>query len=118
MIVGKRLKERRKALGLTQADIGNMLGVGKAAVCCYEKEVRNPSIESIIELMQILGVSADFLLGTDLVVKTFEDKKPRFKTMTNEEVKFIEELRKDKIVYEILFDDPKRGSELVKRNLG
>ena len=38
--------------------------------------------------------------------------------MTNEEVTFINELRKDKLVYEILFEDPKRGSELIKKKIG
>jgi hypothetical protein len=35
--------------------------------------------------------------------------------MTKEEVTFIDELRKDKIVYEMLFQDPKKGSDLVKK---
>ena len=38
--------------------------------------------------------------------------------MEQEEVIFINELRKDKLVYEILFEDPKRGSDLVKKRIG
>lgn len=116
MVVGNRLREARKNKGLTQEELGNLIGVGKSAICCYEKEARNPTLESIVELIEVLGVSADYLLGTDEIVKVKEE--PKFKTMTKEEVIFINELRKDKIVYEILFLDPKRGSDLVKKKIG
>ena len=69
--------------------------------------------------MQILGVSSDYLLGTDNLIKVVDnDKMPEYRTMTKEEVMFIDELRKDKLVYEILFEDPKRGSDLVKKRIG
>ena len=118
MLKGNRLRDARKEKGLTQADLGNLVGVGKAAICCCEKETRNPSLETIIEFMHILGVTADYLLGTDNLIKVEEAQLPEFRTMTKEEVMFIDELRKDKLVYEILFDDPKRGSDLVKMRIG
>ena len=69
--------------------------------------------------MQILGVSSDYLLGTDNLIKVVDnDEMPEYRTMTKEEVMFIDELRKDKLVYEILFQDPKRGSDLVKKRIG
>ncbi len=118
MLVGSRLKSARKKLGLTQEELGNLVGVGKSAICCYEKETRNPNLETIIELIYTLGVSSDYLLGTDKIIKTDVVDNPRYRTMTKEEVAFIDELRKDKIVYEILFQDPKRGSDLVKQKIG
>lgn len=118
MLRGNRLKNARVKKGLTQEQLGEAVGVGKSAICCYEKETRNPSIETIIEFMCILGVSADYLLGTDEVIKTVVDNKTEYRTMTKEEVMFIDELRKDKLVYEILFEDPKRGSDLVKKRIG
>ena len=35
-----------------------------------------------------------------------------------ERYKFIEELKKDKMVYDILFEDPKRGADLIKKKIG
>ena len=35
MINGKRLKELRKAKGLTQTELGDILGVSKSSICCY-----------------------------------------------------------------------------------
>lgn len=120
MIIGKRLIEQRKTLGLTQGQLGDLIGVGKAAICCYEKEIRNPSLENIIEMMQIFGVSADYLLGTDTLVKTISESnsKTKYRTLTKEELVFLDELKKDPVVYNILFQDPKRGSELVKKKIG
>ena len=113
MLSGSRLKDARKNRGLTQAKL-----VGKSAICCYEKETRNPTLESIIELMHVLGVSADYLLGTDNIVKTEKNELMEYHTMTNEELTFIEEIKKDKMVYDILLQDPKRGADLVKKKIG
>ncbi len=118
MLVGSRLKEARKKNNLTQEDLGNLIGVSKSAICCYEKETRNPTLETIIEIMYVLGVSSDYLLGADIIIKTEIVENPKYRTMTKEEVMFIDELRKDKIVYDILFQDPKRGSDLVKKKIG
>lgn len=118
MIIGSRLRAKRKELGLTQEELGKLIGVGKAAMCCYEKETRNPTLENIIELIQILGVSADYLLGTDVILKTTYDKKIRYRALTKEEETFLNELKKDKILYNILFQDPKKGCDLIKKKIG
>ncbi len=118
MLIGSRLKGRRKELGFTQEELGNLIGVGKSAICCYEKETRNPTLENIIELIQVLGVGADYLLGSDAIIKVVVDENPKYKAMTKEEVMFIDELKKDKMLYHILFNDPKKGMELIKKKIG
>ena len=118
MLIGNRLKKARLNSKLTQAQLGSLVGVGKSAICCYEKETRNPTLETIIEFMHVLGVSSDYLLGADNLIKIKENDQSYYRSMTKEEVLFIEELRKDKIVYEILFQDPKKGSDLVKKKIG
>ncbi len=118
MLRGNRLKKARLKKGLTQEELGNIVGVGKSAICCYEKETRNPSLETIVEFMNVLGVTSDYLLGTDTLIKTEINENIEYQPMTKEEVAFINELRKDKLVYEILLDDPKRGSDLVKKHFG
>ena len=116
MLNGSRLKAARKKSRLTQGELGNLVGVGKSAICSYEKETRNPSLETIIEFIKVLGVSADYLLGTDYIVKSInKDGSITCETMTKEEVLFINDLRKNKLAYEVLFEDPKRGSELIKK---
>lgn len=115
MIIGSRLKNARKKMGLTQSQLGDLIGVKKSTICSYEKETRNPTIDNIIELIMALGVSADYLLGTDKIIKVETIENSKYRTMTKEEVMFIDILRKDKLVYEILFQDPKRGTDLIKQ---
>ncbi len=117
MFKGERLKTLRKKKGLTQTDLGNMLGLDKSTICCYEKGTRQPPIENIIDFMQIFAVTADYLLGTDHLIKTVEDPNYVVKTMSKEEITFMEELRKDKMTYDILLQDPKRGADIVKKHL-
>ena len=54
MLRGNRLRECRIKKGLTQDELGSLVGVGKSAICCYEKELRNPSLESIMDMVNIL----------------------------------------------------------------
>ena len=119
MLNGSRLREVRKAKGLTQEKLGELIGVGKSAICCYEKETRNPTLEAIIEMIHVFGVIADYLLGADYLIKTIDrDNNESYVAMTREEIVFIEELKKNKMVYDILLQDPKRGADLVKKEIG
>jgi len=118
MVIGSRLREARKNQNLSQEALGKLLGLSKAAISLYENEKRNPNLENIIEMIYILGVSADYLLGTDVVVEIKEHDNPKYRAFTKEEVAFIDELRKDKILYQILFGDSKRGIELIKQKIG
>ena len=117
MFKGDRLKALRKNKGLTQTELGDMLGLDKSTICCYEKGTRQPSLENIIEFMQIFNVTADYLLGSEHLIKTVEDKDYEVVAMSKEEIAFIEELRKDKMVYDILLENPKRGADLIKHRL-
>ena len=119
MLKGNRLKEVRKKKGLTQTELGDLIGVGKSEICCYERELRNPSLEALTDLMYIFGVSADYLLGMDCLIET-KDKRGNivYPSVTKEEIIFIDGIKEDKLVYEILLEDPRRGAELVKREIG
>lgn len=118
MINYERLKNLRKGKGLTQQDLADMIGASKSLICCYETGKRNPSLENIISFMHIFGVSADFLLGSDNLIKTVENGEEKYNYLTNDELKFIEELRNDKMIYDILLSDYKRGIKLIKNKLG
>ncbi len=119
MINGKRLKNLRIKKGLTQGELGEMLGLGKSAICCYEKEMRSPSLETIIDLVNVFAVSSDYLLGIDNLIEIKdENNNTTYTPITKEEIKFINELKKDKMIYDILFDDPKRGADLIKNRIG
>lgn len=62
-----RIKELRAARGITQEQLGAMLGVKKAAVCKYENEKVNIPYPVLEKLIGIFGVSADHILCKDEV---------------------------------------------------
>lgn len=69
MLVGRRLKELRRVFGITQQELGNILNVTKATICCYEKETRTPTLENLIDLSDYFEVTIDYLLGRDYLVR-------------------------------------------------
>lgn len=117
MINGKRLKELRIGRGLTQTALGDIIDVTKASICCYEKGTRTPTIENLIDLVNFFGVSSDYLIGNDAIV-TIKGNKEKKVFMSEEEIIFIEELRKNKYLAEVILEDPKRSLELLEKKIG
>ena len=60
---GERIRELRKSVNMTQAQLAARLGVGQKDVSRYELEQHEPSIATILKLCEIFDVSADYLLG-------------------------------------------------------
>lgn len=118
MIRGDRLRLIRKNKGLSQQELADMVGVSKSSISCYENQTRNPSLETIIDFMHIFGISADYLLGSDNFVKTIKEDDFTYTTMTDEELIFLEELKKNKMIYDLILEDPKRTAELIKNKIG
>lgn len=57
-----RLKEIRKKRGLTQAELGHLLGLQNSAISKYERFKVPLNDKLICEICYILDVSADYLL--------------------------------------------------------
>lgn len=54
-----KLVALRKSNGLTQAQVGKMLGLGREAVALYEGGQRLPSIETALRLSRLYGVTME-----------------------------------------------------------
>lgn len=61
MGIGKRIKEARDKKGLTQKDLGLLIGVTGSAITNYENEVSHPKELVLYRLMEALDVDANFL---------------------------------------------------------
>lgn len=118
MFKGDRLKLLRREKGLSQQTLANMVGASKSLICCYESGKRTPSLENVIAFIQIFGVNADYLLGSDSLVKVVSNDKTSYVPITKEEITFINEIKKSKDVYNTLFEEPRKGAELVIKKLG
>lgn len=60
-----RLKAARKKNGLTQSELGKLIGVSKVSICLYESGRRTPDMETLQQISDSLGVSIDHLVGRD-----------------------------------------------------
>lgn len=61
----ERLKERREQLGLSQAALGEKVCVTQQIIAAYEKGIRKPNSDIVVELCNVLECSADYLLGRE-----------------------------------------------------
>ena len=116
---GKKLNELRKDKNLNATKLAAELGVRDTTILRWEKGLMFPNILHLYRIAVYFGVSADYLLGSDFLIKTLDkDNNEQYVAMTKEEILFIEELKKNKMVYDILLQDPKRGADLVKKEIG
>ena len=65
MTFGTRLQQVRKAAGLSQEQLGELVGMSRQAVSKWETGQAAPDIDTLALLCGVLGVSADALLGRD-----------------------------------------------------
>ena len=61
--IGTRIAESRRSAGFTQEELANRLGVTPQALSKWEKGASSPDLEMLTSLCNILGVSADYLVG-------------------------------------------------------
>lgn len=61
--VRKVLIECRKEKGLTQTDVGKLVGKGKTAVASWEQGISIPDIETLYRLSKYYGKSISYMYG-------------------------------------------------------
>lgn len=116
MFVGARLKLLRKINKMTQEELGSKLGITKVSVCCYENNVRTPSLEVLYEMSNIFGVSSDYLLGKDIPI-VMESALEYDSVISKEELKFLKQLRMYPELHKKLMEDPKRMLDLIEMRI-
>lgn len=120
MLLGKRIREQRKKLKMTQEELGNLINVTKVSVSCYENGTRTPTLETLKVLAETFNVDINYLLGNDSfeVAEVDSDYGSNFSSfMSKEEIVFIREIRKYQNLYELMIDDPKRFVELINKKI-
>lgn len=63
MTFGERIAEARKEKQLTQKKLAEIMGVSPMRINHYENNNREPDIESIKKLSDILDINPDWLIG-------------------------------------------------------
>jgi len=98
----QRLKKARTEKGLSQSELGDIVGIHYTQIGRYENKGAQPSADILAKIANALGISSDFLInGTteDLAGDTLKDKE-----LLNQ-FKAIEKMNeKDKNVIKTLID--------------
>ena len=106
MTTGERIKQARKAAGMTQKELAEKVGVKFSAIHKYESGmIVNLKRETIAALAEALNVKPSWLMCMD-------DNPPQQRTITDEELQFA--LFGGKVSDEA-FAEVKRFAEFVKQ---
>ena len=63
--IGKRIKQLRQEIGLTQKQLAELVDKSPTAVASWEHGLSEPCVNDIRLLCSILDVSADYLLDLE-----------------------------------------------------
>ena len=94
MDIGKRIKDARLEKGLTQEELGNIVGLQKSAIAKYENgRVVNIKRSTLQKLSQALG-----LRGSDLIMEadqpeTKKEQPTEYDGLSDDRVAFINKVR-------------------------
>ena len=81
----ERLKECRVQAGYTQKYIALTVGVAMPTVSQWESGIKSPSVENLVRLADLYGVTVDHLLGRDQPGSRPAAVQPARRTDPNEE---------------------------------
>lgn len=65
MTVGESIQKYRKELGLSQEELGQMLLLSRQTISLWEKDQTIPTLDNLMRLKEVFGVSADEILGVE-----------------------------------------------------
>ena len=94
--ISRKIQARRKALGISQEMLAQLMGVSRQSVTKWETGQSAPDLDRLVVLADVLGVSLDFLLrdeadrevfvdsATDGCIPSLEEQKPSSATSLGE----------------------------------
>lgn len=93
-MIGERIRDLRKKMGLSQEDLAFQLGLTRRMVSSIELNNTDPSTKQLEAFSQLFGVSTDYLIfGKESV-----------ETIAPIEQELLQVIRMDKTVYDVLMD--------------
>lgn len=102
--LGQRISTYRIKRGLSQYDLGELVGMSTSTVGMWETDKRDPNSKMIVKLANIFGVTCDELLGN--VVE------PESCQSLNDQKKISSEI--ERLINELLVADSNKQNELIQ----
>jgi len=65
MTIGRRVKQLRKDMALSQKELSERLSIGHSTLSCYETDKRQIPYDTLIALAKYFDVTTDYLLGLE-----------------------------------------------------
>ena len=65
-LLGKRIKEARQKAGYTRQDLANKVCTSTVYLGEIERGLKMPSLNSFIKIIEVLNISADYILRDEL----------------------------------------------------
>lgn len=78
MTIGKNIKRLRQNKGLTQEQLGEILGITGQAVSKWENGSALPDLPALPTLAEYFGITIDELMGYKLNALTYKEQFVRF----------------------------------------
>lgn len=116
MLIGKRIKELRISKGLSQQELGDLLGVTKVSICGYENGTRTPGLDVFCALADIFETTTDYLLGREIAVIN-EEENEYVGSVSKEDIEILAELRRHTSLYTQVLNDPRRTISLINKKM-
>ena len=82
LMTANRLQQLRKANGYSQDVLAKKLGISRQAVSKWERAESSPSVDNLLDLARLYGITVDEMLNTDgdrVVIKTQSNTKKDIK---------------------------------------
>lgn len=73
----QRIFEQRTSMGWSQVELAKRLGVAKQTVSNWENDNIQPSIEMLVRLAKLFGVSTDYMLGLEEIPRISVEGLPK-----------------------------------------
>ncbi len=115
MLIGERIKQERIKRGLSQQELGDILGVSKVSVCGYETGARTPTLETFMLLVERFDLDPSYLLGIDHYIKP-KDRPCRI-TISDNDLEILRELKKHKELYNRICSDTKKTMDIINKRV-
>lgn len=80
MSLGTNILAKRKEKNMTQENLADRLGVSRQTVSDWERDIKKPETQNLIDLAKLLGASLDWLCADDLTISEAASKKPTDET--------------------------------------
>lgn len=95
--IGLKIKNRRKALNITQETVANILDVNASHISNIECGRAHPSLTALVQIANILQCSVDCFLDGEYTYKTAKTDNPSLDEQLMDKLKFCDSEKKLKL---------------------